>query len=133
MTVTVAAYADRLWPLTVSPTTVVLVNGRPIFEGPEPEAYALANRIGRALGVVAEKAEGREMTAPDLVQLAEIPSRAEVLARVRRVMPEIRGVPAPAPRAPRLNGSVVLVILFGGAILFGLCAQWILRELGGLP
>ena len=45
----------------------------------------------------------------------------------------IGGVPAPAPPAPRLNGSVVLVILFVGAILIGLCAQWILRELGGLP
>ena len=43
----------------------------------------------------------------------------------------IRGVPAPAPREPRLNGSVVLVILVVGVMLLGLCVQWGLRELGG--
>ena len=43
----------------------------------------------------------------------------------------IQGVPAPAPRAPRLNGSVILVILIVGAMLIGLCAQWIRGELGG--
>ena len=43
----------------------------------------------------------------------------------------IRCVPAPAPPTPRLNGAVILVILFVGTILIGLCAQWIFREVGG--